>query len=232
MNRIFGTTSSKKPKPTLQDVIEQTDARSAAIEVKVKKLDGELVRYKEQMSKLRNGPGKEAIQQRALRTLKQKRMYEAQLAQLAQQTFNIESTALATENLRNTMATLDAMKHANNDLRKQYGKIDVGKIESMQYDMEELLEQANEVQETLSRSYAVPDEIDEADLEAGTSYPIPEGTCFSSRSNAELDALGMEEEEEGTSYLADLNKAPDFIDEAPFEVAEPTQATPEAIKTT
>lgn len=39
----------------------------------------------------------------------------------------------------------------------------------MQYDMEELLEQANEVQETLSRSYAVPDEIDEADLEAGTS---------------------------------------------------------------
>ena len=43
----------------------------------------------------------------------------------------------------------------------------------MQYDMEELLEQANEVQETLSRSYAVPDEIDEADLEAGTSFPTP-----------------------------------------------------------
>jgi charged multivesicular body protein 5 len=33
--------------------------------------------------------------------------------------------------------------------------------------MEDLLEQANEIQETLSRSYAVPDEIDEADLEAG-----------------------------------------------------------------
>ena len=33
--------------------------------------------------------------------------------------------------------------------------------------MEDLLEQANEVQETLGRSYAVPDEIDEADLEAG-----------------------------------------------------------------
>ncbi|KAH8987051.1 vacuolar protein sorting-associated protein 60 [Lactarius akahatsu] len=214
MNRIFGTSSSKKPQTTLQDVITQTDARSGAIEVKIKKLDGELVRYKEQMSKLRSGPGKEAIQQRAMRTLKQKRMYEAQLAQLAQQTFNIESTALATENLRNTMATLDAMSQANKELRKQYGKIDIDKIESMQYDMEELLEQANEVQETLSRSYAVPDEIDEADLEA------------------ELDALGMEDEEEGTSYLADLNKAPDFIDEAPVEMTEPSHATPEAIKTT
>jgi hypothetical protein len=30
----------------------------STIEVKVKKLDGELARYKEQMSKLRNGPGK------------------------------------------------------------------------------------------------------------------------------------------------------------------------------
>ncbi len=56
-------------------------------------------------------------------------MYDAQLAQLTQQTFNIESTALATENLRNTMATLDAMKQANKELRKQYGKIDIDKIE-------------------------------------------------------------------------------------------------------
>ena len=30
----------------------------ASIEVKIKKLDGELARYKEQMSRLRNGPGK------------------------------------------------------------------------------------------------------------------------------------------------------------------------------
>jgi hypothetical protein len=33
----------------------------------------------------------------------------------------------------------------------------------------------------------------------------------------ELDALALEEEEEGTSYLADLNKVPDFVDEPPVE---------------
>lgn len=184
----------------------------ASIEVKIKKLDGELARYKEQMSKLRNGAGKNAIQERAMRTLKQKRMYESQLAQLTQQTFNMESAALATENLRNTMATVDAMKQANKELKKQYGKFDIDKIESMQYDMEDLLEQANEVQESLSRSYAVPDEIDEADLQA------------------ELDALELEADDEGASYLADVNKAPDFIDEPPVELneAEPKQA----VKTT
>ena len=37
----------------------------------------------------------------------------------------------------------------------------------------------------------------------------------------ELDALALEgPDEEETSYLADLNKAPDFIDEAPVEVPE------------
>lgn len=56
-------------------------------------------------------------------------MYESQLAQLQQQTFNMESAALATENLRNTMATVDAMKLANKEMRKQYGKIDIDKIE-------------------------------------------------------------------------------------------------------
>ncbi|KAF7970783.1 hypothetical protein HWV62_10455 [Athelia sp. TMB] len=211
MNRIFGTSASKKPKPSLQDAIASTDARVASIEVKVKKLDGELARYKEQMSKLRNGPGKDAVQQRALRTLKQKRMYESQLAQLAQQTFNMESAALTTDNLRNTMATVEAMKVANKEMRKQYGKIDIDKIENMHYDMEDLIEQANEIQESLGRSYAVPDEIDEADLEA------------------ELDALQFEEEEEGTSYLADLNAVPDFVDEAPVEAQAPSK---EAVKTT
>lgn len=212
MNRIFGSSSSKKPKPTLQDAINATDARVASVEVKIKKLDGELFRYKEQMSKLRNGPGKNAIQQRALRVLQQKKLYEGQLNQLQQQTFNMESAALTTDNLRNTMATVDAMKLANKEMRKQYGKIDIDKIENMHYDMEELLEQANEIQESLGRSYAVPDEIDEADLEA------------------ELDALQLEEEEEGPSYLSDLNKVPDFVDETPVEISEPI--TKEAVKTT
>ena len=55
--------------------------------------------------------------------------YEAQIAQLTQQAFNMESTALTTENLRNTMATVDAMRTANKELKRQYGKIDVDNID-------------------------------------------------------------------------------------------------------
>ena len=48
----------------------------------------------------------------------------------------------------------------------------------------------------------------------------------------ELDALALEEEE-SPSYLADLNKAPDFIDEPPAELAELSSPQPqEAVRTT
>ncbi|KAA1076365.1 hypothetical protein PGT21_004305 [Puccinia graminis f. sp. tritici] len=165
-NRLFGSSSSKTPKPTLNDAIQSTESRIDTIEVKIRKLDAELIRYKDSMKKLKEGPGKAAMQQRAMRVLKQKKLYESQLSQLQQQTFNMEQAIMTTENLRNTMATVDAMKQANKEMSKQYSKIDIDKIESISYDMEDLIEQANEVQESLGRSYGVPDQIDEDELQA------------------------------------------------------------------
>lgn len=57
LNRFFGT-SKAAPKATLHDAISSTDARVDSVEVKIKKLDAELLRYKEQMAKMREGPGK------------------------------------------------------------------------------------------------------------------------------------------------------------------------------
>ena len=130
-------------------------------------------------------------------------MYESQLAQLTQQTFNMESAALATENLRNTMATVDAMKQANKELKKQYGKVDIDKIERLRDEMEDLMYVGNEINESLAQSYDVPEEVDEAELDA------------------ELELLGQEvelEQEMGVgsalpSFMQD--EVPDFIDEAP-----------------
>ncbi|KAE8215974.1 hypothetical protein CF327_g815 [Tilletia walkeri] len=213
MNRLFGSRNAA-PKPNLQQAIVNTESRADSTEVKIRKLDAELTRYRDQMKKMRDGPGKSALQQRAIRVLKQKRLYESQLTQLQQQAFNMEQATLTTDNLRNTMATVDAMQIANKEMRRTYGKIDLGKIERVQDEMEDLIEQANEVQETLGRTYGVPEEIDEADLQA------------------ELDALEddfAEEESAMPSYLQEgLSTLPDFIDEAPTATSEP--ATGEAMR--
>lgn len=44
------------------------------MEEKIKKLDVELARYKEQLKKTRPGPAQDAVKSRAMRVLKQKRM--------------------------------------------------------------------------------------------------------------------------------------------------------------
>lgn len=134
--------------------------------------------------------------------------YEGQLEQLQQQTFNMEQAQMTTENLTGTMATVDAMQTANKQMRKQYGKIDIDKIDSIQDDMQDLIESATEIQETLGRSYGVPDEIDEADLEAGMSCLLC--SFLANRNYAELDALGddLNEIDETPSYLQNPDSNP------------------------
>ncbi|KAI8835894.1 Snf7 family, partial [Chytridium lagenaria] len=190
-NRIFGTSKPKVPKPTVNDAIRETDGRADAVEVKIKKLDAELIKYKDQLKKMRE----ESVKQKALRIVKQKKLYEGQRDQLMQQSFNMEQANMATENLKNTMVTVEAMKSANKELKTQYKKINLDKIEKIQDEMEDLLEQANEIQETLGRSYALPDDIDEADLEA-----------------VELEALEddlLEDEDAVPSYLQDEPELPE-----------------------
>lgn len=52
----------------------QINKRGDTIDEKIKKLDGELFRYREQIKKTRPGPAQEAIKARAMRILKQKKM--------------------------------------------------------------------------------------------------------------------------------------------------------------
>ena len=117
---------------------------------------------------------------------------------------------MTTENLRNTMATVDAMKVANKEMRKQYGKIDINKIESIQFDMEDLIESANEIQETMGRAYGVPEELDEADLQAELEA-LEDDLAFESVSG-DSEAI--------PSYLRDdiHEPLPDLVDESPAEV--------------
>lgn len=52
----------------------QINKRGETVDEKIKKLDTELARYKEQIKKTRPGPAQEAVKARAMRVLKQRRM--------------------------------------------------------------------------------------------------------------------------------------------------------------
>ena len=66
----------------------------------------ELKKYKDQMKKMRDGPSKNMVKQRAMRVLKQKKMYENQLEGLRNQSFNMEQANFATQQLKDTKTTV------------------------------------------------------------------------------------------------------------------------------
>ena len=55
--------------------------------------------------------------------------YESQRDNLQQQSFNMEQAQMTTENLRNVMATVDAMQTANKEMKKQYKNVNLDKID-------------------------------------------------------------------------------------------------------
>lgn len=185
--------------------LHKVDTRIESIDVKLAKLNGELTSYQQKLAKMRDGPGKTAIKQKALKVLQQRKMYDSQRDQLQQQSWNMEQAGMMQDNLKNTMTTVDAMKTTTKELRKQYGKVNIDKIERLQDEMADLMDMGNDIQDAISRSYDVPEDVDEAELDA------------------ELEALGEEvamdgigAESEGLpGFLMDETAPPTFIDEPP-----------------
>ncbi|XP_035906784.1 charged multivesicular body protein 5 [Anopheles stephensi] len=197
MNRLFGKAKPKEPGPSISDCISGVDARAETIEGKIKTLDNELRKYKDQMAKMREGPAKNAVKQKAMRVLKQRKQYEGQVENLRNQSFNMEQANFAHQTLKDTQATVAAMKDGMKSMKKEFKKINIEEIEDIQDDMADMLEQADEVQEAMGRTYGMP-ELDDDELQA------------------ELDALGDEIAlDDDASYLDDVVKAPEAPDKEP-----------------
>ncbi|RZC78537.1 hypothetical protein C5167_002726 [Papaver somniferum] len=116
MRRVFGVKKDKEPPPSLQDATDRIGKRGESVDEKIKRLDTELSRYKEQIKKTRPGPAQEAVKARAMRVLKQKRIlpyldmlhlrYEGQRDMLYNQTFNLDQVAFAAEGIKDAQQTV------------------------------------------------------------------------------------------------------------------------------
>ncbi|XP_031504682.1 vacuolar protein sorting-associated protein 60.2-like [Nymphaea colorata] len=218
MKRIFGAKKDKEPPPSINDASDRINKRGENVDEKIKKLDAELARYKEQIKKTRPGPAQEAVKARAMRVLKQKRMYEGQRDMLYNQTFNLDQVAFAAEGLKDAQQTMSALKSANKELKGMMKTVKIQDIDSLQDEMMDLMDVSSEIQETLGRSYNVPDDIDEEEL------------------MGELDALeaDMDTEADGVPTYLQPDKEPDVEAELDLpappsgHAAVPLRPTPQA----
>ena len=121
-SRLIGRKKEEPPPPSLGEMQEKVDKRGEGLDAKIQKLEVtsavfyllwtkqvELRKYREQIKRTRPGPSQNLLKQRALKVLKQKKMYEDQRDKLMSQSFNMEQTVFATESLESTIATVTAL---------------------------------------------------------------------------------------------------------------------------
>ncbi|CAG7723716.1 unnamed protein product [Allacma fusca] len=197
MNRLFGSKKDKAPPPDLNACIGNVDKRAEDSEKKAAQCDAELRKIREQMKKMRDGPAKNQLKQKALRILQRKKAYDTQSDNMRQQSFNMEQATMAIQTAKDTQVVIGAMKTGVSQMKKEFKKINIDNIDDLQDELADIMEQSEEVQEALGRSYNMPD-VDEDELEA------------------ELDALGEEIAlDDDTSYLDDAVRAPNAPGQEP-----------------
>merc|ERR1719356_174257 len=99
-----------------------------------------------------------------------------------QQQFNLDQLKFTQETLAETGTTVAAMKEANKQIQKQYKEVNIDEIEDLQEEMEDLMYDAEEIQEVLGRGLGM-DDFDEDELMDELA-----------EMENDLDALGDEDE--------------------------------------
>ena len=153
----------------MTEVSAQQAGRIEELQGRVRKLDAELVKYREQMKKTRPGTASyNSVKRRSMQLMKQRKMYDSQLGQMMDMEFNMSNITMAQEQMEMTKASVDAMRETAKTMKKaqKAGKMDIGSIEKLQDELSDMMEDAQEIQEIMGQSYGVPDDFDEDDMMA------------------------------------------------------------------
>ncbi|QSL65763.1 hypothetical protein MERGE_000041 [Pneumocystis wakefieldiae] len=161
MNRLFGTQSNAF-KPNINDVISSTEQQIQNIDKKIDKYAAELLKLRQKLKNSSFGASR-ILKSQALALLHQKKIYEQQKMNLQQQLLNMEHTALAADQIKNTAAIITVMKNTNKTFQGQRFKI--SEIEKIQDNMEDLLDEMDQANSLLARPYDL-NQVDETELEA------------------------------------------------------------------
>ena len=169
MNRFLGSKKDKAPPKTMGDVQGGQQKRIDDLQKRVRALDSELVKYREQLRKARPGTSTHnSVKRRCVQLMKQRKMYDQQLGQMMNMEFNMSQIQMTQETIASTVETVAAMKTTAKEMKKaqKAGKLDIDAIQDLQDDLADMMEDANEIQDVLGESYGLPDDCDEESLMA------------------------------------------------------------------
>eukprot|EP00658_Telonema_sp_P-2_P080868 TRINITY_DN813_c0_g1_i5.p1 TRINITY_DN813_c0_g1~~TRINITY_DN813_c0_g1_i5.p1 ORF type:complete len:231 (-),score=56.97 TRINITY_DN813_c0_g1_i5:417-1109(-) len=167
MRRLFGWGQKEEtpsaPPPSLNEASSRAGGRVDEIEGKIKKIDAQLIPMRAQLKK---NPRNTMLKSRAMTLMRQKKMLETRYQQSINQQFNIDNAKYAQESMVDTKSMVEAIKSSNEAMKDFFAEdgFDIDDIMDTMDDMGEMMDMNNEIQEIMSESYGVPDDLDEDDL--------------------------------------------------------------------
>lgn len=163
--RLFGKKKKALPEgPSIADNSRNLEARIQALQGKVAESEADLKTLRDAIRSSR-GSTQKMHKQKMMQILKRRNMYAAQLEQLSATQCNLDQVTFSAETIQTTLDSYGALRKANEMQKLQMKKIDLDDLEDAMEDMQDMLMDVGEMNEIMSRSYAV-DDIDEDDLEA------------------------------------------------------------------
>ncbi|CDR95539.1 Charged multivesicular body protein 5 [Babesia bigemina] len=145
--------------------LEGISAKISSVDEKINACNAELAGIKAGLASCKNPAAVAAAKRKALQVLQRRRVYETQKEQLCGVQLSVDQSEHVASQLQTAVDVRNALESSVKSTRKQLKLVNVAKLERLQDEMEDLADYADDINEILSRSYAVPDDVDENDLE-------------------------------------------------------------------
>ncbi|VWU51394.1 vacuolar-sorting protein SNF7, putative [Hepatocystis sp. ex Piliocolobus tephrosceles] len=152
----------------------------------------------------------ESLRKKAAILIKRKKVYEDNKDNTLGIQFNIDQVKFASDNIKMSIDTCETLKNSAKVLKKNMKKVNINKMEKLQDDLFDIIEDTKEISEILSSSYNIPEEMNEHEIDAELS--LIEDTI--------MDEEAVEEDI--TSYIkkedeTNVNKEVEPVNEQPIE---------------
>ncbi|SCM03777.1 vacuolar protein sorting-associated protein 60, putative [Plasmodium chabaudi chabaudi] len=151
------------------------------LEQSVKSIDTNIDRYNKELNiikqKIEEEKKKVPVNQHVINNLrnkaaviiKRKKTYENNKENTLGIQFNIDQIKYANENIQMSIDTCKALEQSSKVLKKNIKKVNINKIEKLQDDLYDCMEDAKEIGEILSSTYDIPINLDEDEIDAELS---------------------------------------------------------------
>ncbi|EAA20590.1 CTA1p, putative, partial [Plasmodium yoelii yoelii] len=152
-----------------------------SLEQSVKSIDVNIDRYNKELNiikqKIEEEKKKVPVNQHVINNLrnkaaviiKRKKTYENNKENTLGIQFNIDQIKYANENIQMSIDTCKALEKTSKVLKKNIKKVNINKIEKLQDDLYDCMEDAKEIGEILSSTYDIPINLDEDEIDAELS---------------------------------------------------------------